>query len=230
MIHKAPTIDGYESITAANTGITFRGIRPSALGAPGLLGLAQVAKPGTVSRNCSTKSSTDVSHPRSHEEGVIAESQRNQRTGAVDKTEAILDLTIGSPRRLSVIERLLKHLSEQYVYPDVAEKMETAIRKNLKNGEPDGITSAIVNAETLEAHLQEVSQDQYLWVNFSFVPYPRGEPMLRLPHPEATKTLDVIKQKVIRTEQAVVADVPLSYAVFRYEGGAPRGNVTGNAK
>ena len=45
--------------------------------------------------------------------------------------------------------------------------------------------------------------------------------MLRLPHPEATKTLDAIKQKVIRTEQAVVADITLSYAVFRYEGETP---------
>lgn len=102
----------------------------------------------------------------------MAESQRNQRAGAVDKPEAILDLTIGSARRLSVIEHLLKHLSEQYVYPDVAEKMETAIRKNLMNGEHDGITSAIVIAETLKAHLQEASQDQHPWVNFSFEPLP----------------------------------------------------------
>ena len=45
--------------------------------------------------------------------------------------------------------------------------------------------------------------------------------MLRLPHPEAANTLDAIMQKVIRTEQAVVADIPLSYAVFRYEGETP---------
>ena len=45
--------------------------------------------------------------------------------------------------------------------------------------------------------------------------------MLRLPHPEATETLDAIKQKVIRTEQTVVADILLSYAVFRCEGETP---------
>ena len=45
--------------------------------------------------------------------------------------------------------------------------------------------------------------------------------MLRLPHPEATELLDAIKQAVIRTEQAVVADIPLSYAVFRCEADTP---------
>ena len=39
--------------------------------------------------------------------------------------------------------------------------------------------------------------------------------MLRLPHPEAADLLEAIKQTVTRTEQAAVADTPLSYAVFR---------------
>ena len=45
--------------------------------------------------------------------------------------------------------------------------------------------------------------------------------MLRLPHPEVTELLDAIKQKVIRTEKAVVADLALSYTVFRYRGDTP---------
>ncbi len=45
--------------------------------------------------------------------------------------------------------------------------------------------------------------------------------MLRLPHPEATELLDAIKQNVIRTEQAVVADLALSYTVFRHRGDTP---------
>jgi len=39
--------------------------------------------------------------------------------------------------------------------------------------------------------------------------------MLRLPHPEAAGLLDAIKRDVIRTEQQIVADIALSYAVFR---------------
>ena len=45
--------------------------------------------------------------------------------------------------------------------------------------------------------------------------------MLRLPHPEADELLDAIKQNIIRTEQAVVADLALSYTVFRYKGNTP---------
>lgn len=45
--------------------------------------------------------------------------------------------------------------------------------------------------------------------------------MLRLPHPGFAALADVIKRDVIRQEQIVLTDIPLSYAVFRSEANTP---------
>ena len=45
--------------------------------------------------------------------------------------------------------------------------------------------------------------------------------MLRMPHPEVTVLFDAIKRAVIRTEQVTIADLSLSYAVFRSEADTP---------
>ena len=100
----------------------------------------------------------------------MARRQQMQSTGEAHESARTPDLTIDSDRRARVIDGMLKHLSERYVFPDVAERIAVAIRQNLKNGEYDHITSALTFAETLRAQLREISQDQHVWVNFSFEP------------------------------------------------------------
>ena len=66
----------------------------------------------------------------------------------------------------------LKRLNESYVFPEVAKKMEQAIRDRVAKKEYDQITSAKAFAETLTKHLQEVSHDKHLRVRYSHEPLP----------------------------------------------------------
>lgn len=85
------------------------------------------------------------------------------------------DLTIDAATRTQVIEALLKRLNEAYVFPDVAKKMETAIRERVQNKEYDQITSAATLARTLTENLQAVSHDKHLRVRYSSQPIPVRE-------------------------------------------------------
>lgn len=66
--------------------------------------------------------------------------------------------------RAEVIEGVLSKVQAYYVFPEVAQAMEQAIRWRVSNGEYDAITSGPQLARLLTAHLQEVSHDQHLHV------------------------------------------------------------------
>ena len=63
-------------------------------------------------------------------------------------------------------------MKESYVYPDLAQKMEDAVRANQKRGDYDAITDADAFANRLTKDLQAVSHDKHLGVNFSPVKLP----------------------------------------------------------
>ena len=71
-------------------------------------------------------------------------------------------------------------MNDNYVFPEVAKKMEADIRTRLKNKEYDSITSAQEFAKKLTEDLQSVSRDKHLRVRFSHQPIPvrkeRSEP------------------------------------------------------
>src|SRR5262249_11866225 len=66
----------------------------------------------------------------------------------------------------------LQKLNESYVFPEVAKKMEAAVRARVDAKEYDGITSAKALAKALTDHLQEVSRDKHLRVSYSYDPLP----------------------------------------------------------
>src|SRR5690348_12927956 len=74
-----------------------------------------------------------------------------------------------------VIDGVAKNLKESYVYPDVAQKMEDALRSNQKAGDYDAITDSDVFANRLTKDLRAVSHDKHLGVNFSPVKLPPEE-------------------------------------------------------
>jgi hypothetical protein len=82
------------------------------------------------------------------------------------------DGSIDAAMRADVINGVLQKLRDYYVFPDVAERMEEAIRLRLSNGEYDNITSGAALCETLTTHLREVSRDKHLRVLFSVLPRP----------------------------------------------------------
>jgi len=82
------------------------------------------------------------------------------------------DRTIDARERLEVIEGALRHLNTAYVFPEMAKKMEAAIRARLERKEYDAITSAELLAKTLTSHLQDMSRDKHLSVAYSHEPRP----------------------------------------------------------
>ena len=76
------------------------------------------------------------------------------------------DMTIDAATRAAVIDGALKALNDTYVFPDVAKKMESAIRERQQRKEYDSITSAREFAEKLTSHLQDVSHDKHLRVRY----------------------------------------------------------------
>ena len=70
--------------------------------------------------------------------------------------------------RTEVIDTMVKKLNENYIFPETAKKMETAIRGRVKNHEYDTVTSSQTFAELLTTHLQEVSKDKHLRVRYSY--------------------------------------------------------------
>src|SRR5215208_3771886 len=86
------------------------------------------------------------------------------------------DLAIDAAMRTAVIEGALKNLNDYYVFPEVAKKMDQAIRERLGRKEYDQITSASTLSQKLTEHLQEVSRDKHLRVGYSaeVIPVPTG--------------------------------------------------------
>lgn len=76
------------------------------------------------------------------------------------------DMTIDAATRTQVIEDTLRNLREAYVYPETATRMEQAVRERMAKKEYEGITSARQLAQTLTDHLQAVSRDKHLRVNY----------------------------------------------------------------
>jgi C-terminal processing protease CtpA/Prc len=86
------------------------------------------------------------------------------------------DLTIDAATRTQVIDGILKRLNDSYVFPEVAKKMEQAIRERVGKKEYDEITSAKLFATTLTKDLQAVSNDKHLRVRYSHEAIPERGP------------------------------------------------------
>jgi hypothetical protein len=86
------------------------------------------------------------------------------------------DLAIDAATRAQVIDRALAELTRDYVFPEVAAKIATAIRDSARAGRYDPVTSAIRFAELLTADLQAVGHDKHLRVRYSAKPLPDDAP------------------------------------------------------
>jgi hypothetical protein len=80
------------------------------------------------------------------------------------------DINLDAAARKEVVETLAKRLNETYVFPDVAAKMEQALRSH--ETEYAQITSARQFAEKLTTDLQAVSHDKHVRVRYSYESIP----------------------------------------------------------
>jgi retinol-binding protein 3 len=93
------------------------------------------------------------------------------------------DMTIDAKMRAEVIDGALKALNDNYVFPEVAKKMEQSIRERQQHKEYDSITSARKFADALMDNLRTVSHDKHLRVMYRAEAIPPEQPN-REPSPE----------------------------------------------
>lgn len=91
-------------------------------------------------------------------------------------TAADFDKKLDGDTRSRVLDAIVAKLTELYVFPDVAKKMEQALRENQKKGVYDAVTDSRAFADLLTEQLQAVSHDRHLRVNFMPIPLPKGDP------------------------------------------------------
>lgn len=82
------------------------------------------------------------------------------------------DQTIDEAQRTLLIDTLKKSMSKKYVFPEVAEKVNTMLSQHQKNGDYKNITSAKTFATTLTTQLQALTHDKHLSVRFQSEPIP----------------------------------------------------------
>src|ERR1700732_3258699 len=91
---------------------------------------------------------------------------------AIPPGAVVEDVKLDGPERQRVIDGIAKNLKESYVYPELAQKMEDAIRVNQKRGEYDAITDPDAFANRLTKDLRAVSHDKHLGAHYSPVTVP----------------------------------------------------------
>lgn len=72
------------------------------------------------------------------------------------------DMPLDTATRSQIIDTLLGKLRTHYVFPQVAENMEEAIRLRQENGEYDAMNDGNTFAREVTRHLREISKDKHL--------------------------------------------------------------------
>lgn len=88
-----------------------------------------------------------------------SESVESFRLRAIPADATVENVKLDAAERQRVIDGVASNLQDSYVYPDLAQKMEDAIRDNQKRGDYDAITDPDVFASRLTNDLQAVSHD-----------------------------------------------------------------------
>jgi hypothetical protein len=86
---------------------------------------------------------------------------------AVPAEAVIENIKLDAAERQRVIDGVAAKLTEYYVYPEVAQKMNEAMMAHQKRGEYDAMTDGGAFAGRLTRDLREVSHDRHLRVDYS---------------------------------------------------------------
>ena len=89
----------------------------------------------------------------------VSQAQPRSGPGAGEPVDAAM--------RAKMVDRVSAALNENYVFPDVAKKMEASIRQKLKAGAYDKIANSAELAEVLTRDLREVSKDKHLGIRYA---------------------------------------------------------------
>jgi C-terminal processing protease CtpA/Prc len=82
--------------------------------------------------------------------------------------------------QIEVLRCLSEKLRTFYIFPDVAEKICACLQNHFDDGDYNDITEEEFFAYALTTHMQEICQDEHLWVKWHSEPLPTEEEVLRL--------------------------------------------------
>src|SRR5262245_26015696 len=86
------------------------------------------------------------------------------------------DPSIDSTTRATLIDNLIQKLHDQYIFPEIAQQMDAAIRAKAGSGAYDELTTLEDLCERLTADVQEVSHDKHLRLFYRAEPVLEDEP------------------------------------------------------
>jgi hypothetical protein len=93
----------------------------------------------------------------------------------MDTKRVVIDATTHA----EIVQSLSEKLKAFYIFPDIAEQICTRLKKHLEDGEYTDITEGELLAYALTTHLQEINQDEHLWVRWHPEPLPDQDGPLR---------------------------------------------------
>lgn len=79
-----------------------------------------------------------------------------------------------------LVRVLVEKLRSYYMFPDIAEKICRRLQQHLEEGDYNDIIEGEFLAYALTTHMQEINQDEHLWVKWHPDPLPENEGALRL--------------------------------------------------
>lgn len=90
---------------------------------------------------------------------------------------------LSAAQRIEAIEGVLRCVRENYVFPEIAVKMEAHLRAKMARREYDSITDGPMLAEALTRDLHSVQEDRHLHVSYSPSVLPKSEMAGVMPPP-----------------------------------------------
>ena len=86
------------------------------------------------------------------------------------------DIEINGKEKAQVVDSLVQKLREEYVFPDVADKVAQTLTERLARGEYGSITSAKEFSGLITRQMREIARDAHLHVSYVYAPPPGPVP------------------------------------------------------
>lgn len=90
--------------------------------------------------------------------------------GGLAYAQGLWESRLGSDAQRQVVADLNRELADRYVFPDVAQKVEGALRADLRRGVFDAPRTGEALADALTQRLRELTDDKHLSVRYSAAP------------------------------------------------------------
>jgi len=134
-------------------------------------------------------------------------------------------MSIDRKTQAAIIDSVGAALREEYVFPDVAKKMDALIRKNFMDGKYTRVTDPAAFAEKLADDLRSVSHDRHLQVRY-LTPGAEREEVVLTPEVQRLRNLDRLRAENFGFRKVEILPGNIGYIDFRFFAPARDGGPT----